>query len=402
MPQIISRRDFLVLAGFGAGAAALAPSLTLGGRARAAAPTAGRVLVVLDLAGGNDGLSMAPPVDMGALLARRANVAYSEDEYLRLDNGVMLHPSFQKLQHRAVTLVDGVGASHPDFSHFEMLRRWWAGDPEGTAHVGTGFLGRLCDALDEGAPATGVSIGSASSPALISERAGTIGLPDPGWLWWFGDESDQWSQDFHHGLSAMSSEPDAGDSPMLAMARRGLAGGVQVGELVASLAEGSEYPGSEVGTKLALTSQLIGADIGIRVFHVAAGSDYDTHEDHRSRHSTLMTDLDDAIDAFLVDLESQGLTDRVLIATTSEFGRRPEENGSGGLDHGAASVALLAGAVGTGRVGEAIDLEHLDDDDNFVATTSMNDYYATLAAGWFGVSTDDLLHGPATALTGVW
>jgi uncharacterized protein (DUF1501 family) len=100
---------------------------------------------------------------------------------------------------------------------------------------------------------------------------------------------------------------------------------------------------------------------------------------------------------FLGDLEARGLTDRVLVvATMSEFGRRPELYGSGGLDHGTASAALLAGAVSLGRIGKPLDLEQLDEDDNFVATTLMDQYYATLAETWFGVPAGDLLPGSPT------
>jgi uncharacterized protein (DUF1501 family) len=102
---------------------------------------------------------------------------------------------------------------------------------------------------------------------------------------------------------------------------------------------------------------------------------------------------------FLGDLEARGLTDRVLVvATMSEFGRRPELNGSGGLDHGTASAALLAGAVSLGRIGKPLDLDQLDEDDNFVATTLMDQYYATLAETWFGVPAGDLLPGSPHAL----
>jgi uncharacterized protein (DUF1501 family) len=102
---------------------------------------------------------------------------------------------------------------------------------------------------------------------------------------------------------------------------------------------------------------------------------------------------------FLGDLEARGFTDRVLVvATMSEFRRRPELNGSGGFDHGTASAALLAGAVSLGRIGKPLDLDQLDGDDNFVATTLMDQYYATLAETWFGVPTGDLLPGSPHAL----
>lgn len=414
MPEHISRRDFLALAGIAGGAVVLPRSATAlfprpaGARPRpAAADVASRVLVVVELAGGNDGLSMAPPDDAERLTRWRPGAFPSLDALLRPGDGVVLHPALGRLAARPLTVVDGLGTPAPDGSHFEMLRRWWAGDPDGRAGLTTGFLGRLCDALDTGAPVTGLSVGGASTPALIAERAGTLGLPDPGWLWWLGpdDEVGEWVAGFRRGLAAMA-EPDGADDATVALARRGTAGALAVGALVGSLGDGSGdsggYPDSGLAGQLALSAQVIAADVGVRVVHVPMEGDFDTHESHLDRHATLMAELDEALDAFLGDLDARGLADRVLVATTSEFGRRPEENGSGGLDHGTASAALLLGPVSTGRVGDPTDLDTVDDDGNFVAPTSMDRYYATLAEGWFEVPAADVLPGRPAPLPVGW
>ena len=209
MPENINRRDFLRLAGLGGGAAmlgALGPGhhtsagatefpLPAAGARRhvgaAAADVASRILVVLEMAGGNDGPSMAPPADAERLRSLRPSASHPVDALLRPGSDVILHPALERLQIRPLTVVDGVGSPAPDLSHFEMLRRWWAGDPDGTAAQPTGFLGRLCDAIDAGAPVTGLSVGGASTPALVSERAGTLGLPALWWLWWLGSDPDK-------------------------------------------------------------------------------------------------------------------------------------------------------------------------------------------------------------------
>lgn len=407
MPQLINRRDFLALAGLGAGA--LATGLAPGARSATAAraPTAplpalaptsdlgARLLVVIEMAGGNDGLSMAPPADASRLADRRGD-EFDESTLLRPGNDVVLHPAFERLQRRPLTVVDGLGTPNPDGSHFEMLRRWWTGDADGSAHPATGFLGRLCDALEAGAPVTGLSIGGGSSPALVADRAGTLGLPDPGWLWWMtpddGEDEDPWMTALRDGLGALAAADD-GDTAAMASARRGLDGGLQAGTMVAGLGDSPEYPGTDIGTKLALASQVLAAEVGVRVVHVAMGGDFDTHENHFSRHGELMAELDEGLDAFLADVDDRGIADRVLVATVSEFGRRPDLNGSGGLDHGTASAALLAGPVSLGRLGDPLDLDRLDDDDNFVATTPMDRYYGTLAESWFGVPAGDVVAG---------
>lgn len=418
MPQHINRRDFLRLAGLGGGAAligatspgghALAGRSALAGdgigRAAskpATADLAARLLVVLELGGGNDGASMAPPTDAGVLTSLRPNAAHGIEELLRPGGDVVLHPAFTRLQHRPLTIVDGIGTPAPDLSHFEMMRRWWAGDPDGTNGQATGFLGRLCDALDDGAPVTGLSIGGGSTPALISERAGTLGLPELWWLDWLDDDDDSWPIAYRDGLLAMS-EPVDDDTDTLGLARRGLATGLGVGAMVTDLPQMTGYPDSTLGANLAMASQLIAADLGVRVVHVGVEGDFDTHESHRDRHSQLMADLDEALDAFLADIEGRGFADRVLVATTSEFGRRPEENGDGGLDHGTSSSVLLAGPVPLQRVGEPPSFTDSDDDGNFVATMSMDQYYATLAESWFGVPASDVLPGRPRPIDDVW
>ncbi|MFV0308177.1 MAG: DUF1501 domain-containing protein [Desertimonas sp.] len=423
MPQHVTRRDFLTLIGIGGGATALGfpggidpraaasapahqravrPRSGAAGRPSAASDPATRVLVVIEMGGGNDGLSMAPPTDDAALRARRPGMP-DAGGYLRPGNDVVLHPALTRLAERSLTIVDGVGTASPDGSHFEMMRRWWAGDPDGTLAPETGFLGRLCDALDAGAPATGVSIGSASSPALIAASAGTLGLPSPGWLWWLGAPADEVGDGvvaYRDALAAMA-RPDRSDGSARAAARAGLGGGLSLGDLVTGVGELDEAPGGELGRRLALAAAVIGADVGARVVHVPFDGGFDTHDDHWSQHEALMTELDEAVGGFLATLDDLDRSDQVVVATTSEFGRRPEENASGGLDHGTASAALLLGPVTRGRAGEPVDLGRLDDDDNFVATVSMNDYYATLAA-WLDVDPAAVLEGPTNPLSGIW
>lgn len=414
MPQHINRRDFLRLAGIGGGAAivgGLGPSRSSAAAGKplayssrgtgqtAFADVGSRVLVVLELGGGNDGISMTPPADIEVLAGLRPTALHPEEALFRPGNGVLLHPAFERLQHRPLTIIDGVGTPSPDLSHFEMMRRWWAGDPDGTTGQTTGFLGRLCDMLDDGAPATGLSIGNTSTPAMVSERAGTIGLPPLWWLWWLTGD-DGWGGAYRDGLAAMST-PDNGDGETLAVARRSLNDGLGLGNLVSNLPEVTDYPETDLGSNLALASQLIAADLGVRVFHVAVDGDYDTHEGHLDRHSELMGELDEALDVFLADLDGSGDTGRVLVATTSEFGRRPEENGDGGLDHGTASSVMLAGPVTLQRLGEPLSLTDFDDDGNFVATMSMDRYYATLA-DWFEIPPSDVLPGNPEALDAGW
>jgi uncharacterized protein (DUF1501 family) len=142
--------------------------------------------------------------------------------------------------------------------------------------------------------------------------------------------------------------------------------------------------GGSLGRQLSVAADLIAADVGVRIVHARIGG-FDTHENHLNRHSELMAEVDAAIDGFLQQIELDGEADRVLVATTSEFGRRVAENNQG-LDHGAASVMLLAGAgVTAGRYGSAPSIDGLDENGNLKTEVQFDSYLATLAERWLGV-----------------
>jgi uncharacterized protein (DUF1501 family) len=156
------------------------------------------------------------------------------------------------------------------------------------------------------------------------------------------------------------------------------------------------YPeGNELGASLASIRQLISAGSGIRVFHVPFGS-FDTHSGQVGTHNDYMNQFGAAVSAFRADLDAHGLSDRVLLATTSEFGRRAEANG-GGTDHGTASTMLLVGPLAAGRHGTPVDFRRLDDAGNVKATVGLADYYATLAQ-WLGVASSDVLKGKPSVI----
>jgi uncharacterized protein (DUF1501 family) len=196
------------------------------------------------------------------------------------------------------------------------------------------------------------------------------------------------------------SQEDRAEATMLFAGRTGIRTALRFSDLLTALPDSTiAYPDTTLGAQLAAAVRLIRAGAGIRVVHVPFGGDFDTHEDHRSRHNNLMTELDGALDAFLQELGGLGLTQNVLVATTSEFGRRANQNDNG-LDHGTATVGLLAGAIHPGVYGQHPNWTSLDTNDNLKCTVTMGDYYATLAQ-WMGVNHGDVLAGTTTPLTGI-
>ena len=262
-------------------------------------PSRSRVLVVIEMTGGNDGLSMAPPLDVRIAARAAPDCGPSGRRCLPAPRRRLscLHPALERLQRRPLDrLVDGVGTATADLSHFEMLRRWWTGDPDGTLQPATGFLGRLCDALDEGAPVTGLSVGGASSPALdlgtgrhlgAARRCGGCGGSTP--------NATSWKASFRDGLADMGAVDAADETTAIAEHATGSPTGLRVGDLVGAMPDSDDGDRRSAGIRrrrsgrtLALTAGVLAAGLGVRVVHVPFDADFDTHEGHRDRHDELI------------------------------------------------------------------------------------------------------------------
>lgn len=400
--------------GTAATSASAAPPASMG-EVAAIAPTgdlAGRMLVVVELDGGNDGHSTLVPYGIGAYYDARTRTAVGEDDVIHLSETVGLHKNLGKINRRGAAIVQGLGSMQPDESHFEMLARWWSGDPVASNSFGTGFLGRLADAIgDPAAAAVAVSIGSASHPSMISAKAATLCLDNPDAFDYLigADPDDLLRSAFQRGYAGFASEPGADpfQARLRAVKGQSLAFANALGlidEEDGDNGDGGDegYPGSALGQGLRLAAHLLDAQLGVRIVHVPMQEDFDTHDDHSGRHPGLLQSLDDSLDAFLADMDRRGLADRVLVMTTSEFGRTLRDNGSSGLDHGTASAGLLLGPVRAGLYGEFPSLTKLSDDDEPIATVSFDQYYATIAESWFGVPAGDVLHGSPAPIAEVF
>ncbi|MGH1490546.1 MAG: DUF1501 domain-containing protein [Acidimicrobiales bacterium] len=364
----------------------------------------GRVLVVVDLQGGNDGLSTLIPAGDPRYYDYRPSLAVADDEVLALDDEVGLHPALARLHRRGITTVEGIGPVDGDLSHFAMTERWERGDATGTGNLRTGFLGRLADALDDGSPLVGVSM-LGPTAHLLTDQAATMSLSGPDDLWFL--EPNDWIDvaAFQQGVGLYSGAQAATASPSGPLLETAAASYRELSALAVDLAERRgddeqeeidwESPmvqdGGQLGSSLSYAADLIAADVGVRVVY-AADSGYDTHQGHRWEQEANLGRLDAAVDGFLERAEELGFADRVLVATISEFGRRvPESND--GLDHGAGSTMLLAGPVGNQRLGIRSPLDDLDEDDNLRIGIGFDRYLAGLAEGWMGVEAASVLPG---------
>jgi uncharacterized protein (DUF1501 family) len=368
-------------------------------RALADAPPSDRVLVVVNLQGGNDGLNAVVPYSMPQYYRYRPTIAVAQSDVLRLNGEVGFNPnlkSFKAMFDKGqVAVVQGVGYPKPDHSHFRSQEIWQTADPE--SYSSTGWLGRYLDAanLPKGNLFDAVAI-SPVLPELFGARNIDVPAID-GDLRGYALQSDRKSGEagaFRSIVSGDTSLPFR--SPYLAKVTEievnAQRGSEELPKLISGYKTQAQYPATNLGRSLALAAQMIGSKLGTRVIYVTHGS-FDTHTYQKATQDRLLAQFSDAIAAFYSDLAAHGDDRRVLTMTFSEFGRRVAENASRGTDHGeAAPVFLAGGAVRGGVYARHPSLDDLDNGD-VKYTTDFRSIYATVLDRWLGVSSQGVLAG---------
>jgi uncharacterized protein (DUF1501 family) len=360
-----------------------------------------RLLLVLELEGGNDGLNTVIPLDDERYARARPKLAAVRHGAHALGSGFGLHPGLAGLHARlaagTAAIVHGVGYQPPDRSHFRSRDIWHTGDP---AHVRvdrgtTGWLGRAADLLAAGgAGLPAASVGGLEVPLLLQSRAvvvPSLARVEDYQLLVAGNRDDR-----RAAVLDLLRER-AGDDLAAFAARTAAAAASAAEDFRAALrryAPRADYPESELGRHLQLVAQLAVAGFGTRIVHVAQ-SGYDTHARQLPAHDGLLRQLDQAVSAFLTDLDAHGRSEQTVVFVHSEFGRRVAENGSQGTDHGAAApVVLCGGGVAGGLHGTPSDLDRLVDGD-VEATTDFRSLYADVLH-WLGLPPAAVLGaGPA-------
>ncbi|MEX2100052.1 MAG: DUF1501 domain-containing protein [Acidimicrobiia bacterium] len=365
-----------------------------------------RTLVVVELGGGNDGLSTVVPIADPAYKTLRPTLGITNA--IALDDTIGMHPNLAKLAARYqagnVAIVEGVGYDDPNLSHFASLAYWWAGTPGESG--GTGWLGRYLDGtVGFEDPLAAIGIGPVPSPALLGTKSFATSIADatglepavPAWVDSADDLVAAWGK-----FAPASPDP----SSLLGEVQDAIRLTVQARkELDADLSTtNSAGPGddlyasqagqrSSVSESLRLAAQLVVSKHAPRVIYLSGLGDYDTHQGQAQRHPVLMSDLDAGLETFFGTLEAAHASDRALVMTVSEFGRRPAENGSG-TDHGTAAPQFFVGSgVKGGRYGAPPSLTQLNPQGNLVHSVDFRSLYATAVEGWLGVDAEAVV-GP--------
>ncbi len=404
----MTRRRFLAVAGGTAGAAAAGTVLwtqLLDDQVRehtastAPGSAPGRVLLVLELAGGNDGLNTLVPT-AGRYRDARPTLAIPEADVVALpgEDRYGLHPAVAPLvplwEAGRLAAFQGIGLAEQTRSHFVATDVWRSG---GRMPFTTSWLGRWLDATagDRPTPLRAVALG-ANSQVLLAEHSLSTVVSSPATFRLQGPSGPAVDADAVVAAFAASAAPLSSD-PLLAAAQAAIPATVEGVDVLARATAGAGIgPTQAVDTTPATTlldtaAQIIGLDVGTEV--VVVGVDgFDTHANQPERHAQLLTDVATGLTRFLSAMEQQGRIDDVLVVTTSEFGRRVAENGSRGSDHGNGNVAFVVGPLARPGVVGDLGLEALVDGD-LPTTLDTRSLYA-VALDWLGAPTDDLLDGP--------
>ncbi|MFQ5472479.1 MAG: DUF1501 domain-containing protein [Dehalococcoidia bacterium] len=360
----------------------------------------GRVVVILQQAGGNDGLNTLVPYANPAYFDARGDLAVDPEEVLTLDERVGLHPAMTGMKtlwdEGRLAVVEGVGYPNPDRSHFRSMEIWHTANPEGVSY--DGWLGKYLTATTEENNSLwrAMAVGSSLSPSF----AGGPYVPAVESVEAYQLKTDsRYPADHDNKLQAWTSlyaqaAAEPGYLPFVgATGTQAFESSVELQQITSSYDPAVEYPQGPLGEALALCAQMIDSDLGTGICYVTTGG-FDTHAQQSNQHAQLLGGVSDAVLAFLQDIDAHGHGQEVVLMTWSEFGRRVKANASSGTDHGTAGPMFIAGGpVNGGLHGEPPSISALDDNGDLIFTTDFRSVYATVLEGWLETDSKDVLAG---------
>ncbi len=383
-----SRRDFLKTGFRGASLIALSPTVPrfVAGTALAAPsdPDA-RVLVVIQLDGGNDGINTVVPYRDEGYAKHRNVLRLPANKLIKVVDGIGLHPSLNEaanlLESGWLSIVPGVGYPNASKSHFRSMAVWQTARLDPEEHQGPGWIGRVGDEV----PSAGaIFVGSEEPPAALRGRRSIPASVDR-------------LEDFLLPTAIDPQPAAAASTPtndLSAFVRRSLLDAYTTADRLAELTRNRKSDEPEEGLigHLMTIARLIKSGARARIYYAQQGS-YDTHAQQLNAHSALLNDLGYSLKSFFDELTAAKLADRVVVLCFSEFGRRVEENASNGTDHGTAGLVFLAGpAVRPGLVGTYPSLTDLECGD-LKMTVDFRRVYASVLEKWLRLPSSKPLSG---------
>lgn len=396
--HLTTRREFLRRSGSGLGLIALgsvAPAF-LTRSALASVPEPGRdrsILVLIQLAGGNDGLNTVVPFQDDNYHRLRPTLALEKADIHRLTDNLALHPACGPMAelHREglLSIVQNVGYPNPNRSHFRSMEIWETASGS-NEFLTTGWAGRFFDNCCQGMPEEpgsdplGVSIGNDLPDVFLSSEDHNI---------FSLNENSRRAASGNKTLLdayAHAEAPDGNAGYLQHTFMNALVTEQRLHQRLRDYRPAAAYPDTGLANKLRTVAGLIAAGLQTRVFFVSHGG-FDTHAGQLNRHQQLLAELAGAMHAFQSDLRANKLDQQVLTMTFSEFGRRPSENASAGTDHGTAAPLFIMGSNLKGPiVGQAPDL-NLRPNQDLTFSTDFRSVYATVLERWFQADSSTVL-----------
>ncbi|MGC4016268.1 MAG: DUF1501 domain-containing protein [Luteolibacter sp.] len=374
----------------------------------------GPILVVIQLAGGNDGLNTLVPFADDAYHKARPRLAKKEKDIIRLSDYCGLNNSMpwlgSQFKEGDLAVIQGVGYPNPNRSHFVSTSIWETADPANRSN--TGWLGRYFDNACSGSdPTVGISFSKTQPEAFGAARNPGICLSTPELYRWInGNDDAKTAEEFFSDLNRPDAPIEGGSIAMAAGGKTGAIRGesnlaflervaldaqvssAKILEIASKHKTNVQYDGTPLARSLNLVGRMIAGGLPTRVFYVSHGG-FDTHNNQMNTQDRLLGQLDTALKSFMADLKQQGAADRVVVMTFSEFGRRVGENASGGTDHGQGSCLFTLGqGVKGGLYGKYPSLTDLTQGD-LKFNTDFRGIYATILENWLKTPSKPILKG---------
>ena len=397
--MLIRRKEFLQLGSL-ATASFMVPKFLKSFERMDRVPPGNKVMVILQLSGGNDGLNTVIPVRNDIYYRERPRLGIEKGSSLTLTDEVALHPALTALRELyddgSLGVLNSVGYPNPDRSHFRSMDIWQTGSAS-TEYLTTGWVGRYLDAQCHGCdkPTYALEIDDVLSLALKGENSKAIAIKDPKRL--FGTSNEKFFRDVlkdHKPARLSQSGGNDGEETVDYLYKtmsETLSSANYIFQQSKLHPSSADYPKTELGNGLKTIASLIFSDINTKVYYISLGS-FDTHVNQQVQQQRLFTELSDAVRAFTADLKKNNRFNDVLMFTFSEFGRRVSQNASGGTDHGTANNMFLIGGglKQKGIINTMPDLNDLDEGD-LKYNIDFKTVYATVLKNWLGADDTAIL-----------
>lgn len=349
-------------------------------------------LVMIQLAGGNDGLNTIIPFRDDNYYLNRPKIALQKGDLLKVTDELAFHSSLLPLKrlydNGHLTIINNVGYPNPDRSHFRATDIWQTAS-NSNEYLQTGWIGRYLDTYGKH-PYNAIEIDDSLSLAMKGENINGIATQNPETL--FRLSQDPYFKNvLHHYQDEHLNEHNLGYLYKTMIAAE--SSSKYIFEKNKTAKNGAEYPNNEFAKQLKTTARLINSGLETRVFFSSLGG-FDTHANQLNPQKRLLNIYAEGIEAFVKDLQSQGTFNDTLIVTFSEFGRRVKQNAANGTDHGSASNMFVIGnqLKKQGFYNELSSLSNLDDNGDLKYTIDFRTIYATILDNWLSVNDELILN----------